>query len=227
MIANGRYLVVLLLLSGTVAAAQTFTFEKPGILVTGSGRGRADTRNYAAGIRFPLEAAPAFANSQVWGRGGLNGARGSQQCDAPNYTYPWHDNYCETRTWAIALCPAGQGHQGQDIRPATCSKDVHWAVAASDGTVESVGRYSLFLRGPDANTRFEYLHMSNVTVKVGDKVTRGARLGRVSNIFTVGTPTTIHLHFNIRQNLPVLGWTYVPPYGALIDAYQRLLGGKP
>jgi murein DD-endopeptidase MepM/ murein hydrolase activator NlpD len=219
-------LVAVVAASGLYVAAQpAFKFESVGKLVNGSGRGRTDTRNYAEGIRFPLEVVPAYANSQVWGRGGLNGGGGSQ-CDAANYSYPWHDNYCETRSWAVSMCPAGQGHQGQDIRPATCRRDAHWAVAASDGRVESIGTYSLFLRGPDGNTRYEYLHMSGITVKVGDFVKRGTRLGRVSNVFKKGVPTTIHLHFNIRQNLPGLGWTYVPPYGALVDAYQRLLAGK-
>jgi murein DD-endopeptidase MepM/ murein hydrolase activator NlpD len=218
--------LVFALLGGVAAFGQHFTFEPPGALAPGSGRGRADTRNYSPGMRFPLEATPAYANSQVWGRGGMNGGGGSQ-CEGVNYAYPWRDNYCETRSWNISLCPAGQGHQGQDIRPASCRRDLHWAVAASDGTIEAIGRYSLYLRTPDGNTRYEYLHMSQVAVRVGDRVTRGARLGKVSNVFQVGVPTTIHLHFNLRQNVPGLGWTYVPPYGALIDAYQRLLAGQP
>src|SRR5262245_29114274 len=90
-----------------------FNYDPPGKLVTGSGRGFVDTRNYAPGMRFPIESAPAYANSQVWGHGGSN-ASGGSQCDGVNYSYPWHDNYCETRTWPISLCPAGTGHQGQD-----------------------------------------------------------------------------------------------------------------
>lgn len=220
-----RYALLFTMVSGVVVLTQQFRFEQPGVLAPGSGRGRVDKRNYAPGIRFPLEAAPAFANSQVWGRGGLHGG-GGRQCDAANYSYPWRDNYCETRSWAISLCPAGAGHQGQDIRPTTCAKDAHWAVATADGTIDSIGSYSLYLRSPDGNSRYEYLHMSNIVVKKDQKVKRGDRLGRVSNVFK-STPTTIHLHFNIRQNLPKLGWTYVPPYGALLDAYERLLASKP
>ena len=219
-------LLALVALGSTLLAQAAFTFEPPGMLVAGSGRGRVDKVNYAPGIRFPLESSPAFANSQVWSRGGMNGGAGSQ-CDVANYSYPWRDNYCESRSWPIALCPTGAGHQGQDLRPATCSRDAHWAVAAADGTVTSIGTYSLYLLSTDGNTRFDYLHMSSIAVARGARVTRGTRLGKISNVFN-GAPTTIHLHFNIRQNLPPpLGWTFVPPYGALVDAYQRLLAGKP
>ena len=38
-----------------------------------------------------------------------------------NYSYPWQDNFCETRDFQAGQCPGGFGHQGQDIRPATCT----------------------------------------------------------------------------------------------------------
>ena len=211
---------------GLVAAAQpVFKFEPAGHLVRGSGRGRVETRNYAEGIRFPLEAAPAYSNSQVWGRGGVNGGAGSQ-CDAANYSYPWHDNYCETRSWVVSLCPAGQGHQGQDIRPATCRKDIHWAVAADDGRVDAIGTYSLFLRSPDGNTRYDYLHMSGIAVKVGDRVKRGTRLGLVRTSSRRACPrpsTCISISDRTSRN-----WDGPMCHrrGALVDSYQRLLAGK-
>ena len=37
-----------------------------------------------------------------------------------NYEYPWRDNFCETRDFSVGRCPAGWGHQGQDIRPSFC-----------------------------------------------------------------------------------------------------------
>ncbi len=40
-----------------------------------------------------------------------------------NYSYPWQDNFCETRDFQAGQCPGGFGHQGQDIRPATCTLD--------------------------------------------------------------------------------------------------------
>lgn len=44
-----------------------------------------------------------------------------------------------------ARTTAGEGHQGQDIRAATCEKGVHWVVAATDGTITNVGSYSVYL----------------------------------------------------------------------------------
>ena len=203
------------------ANAAPFTYQPPGDLVAGSGKGRVDAKVYAPGIRFPMEAGPAFANSQVWGHGGSNGPGGSQ-CDIENFSYPWHDNYCETRTWTMPLCPSGTGHQGQDVRTSDCKPDIHTTVAVDDGTITSIGSFSVYLTRADG-TRFDYLHMSNVAVKVGQKVKRGDVMGKVSNQFG-GSSTTVHLHFNIQQNVSGVGVVYVPPYLSLIGAYEALLG---
>ncbi len=219
--------VVAALLVGTLASharAAEFSYLPPGDLIEGSGDGRIDDHVYAAGIRFPMEKTPAFANSQVYNAGGFLGPAGGQ-CDDSNYSYPWRDNYCETRSWDMPLCPAGTGHQGQDIRAATCEKDVHWVVAATDGTITSIGSYSVYLTAADG-TRYDYLHMGSVQVAVGEKVKRGQQLGRVSNEFG-GTPTSIHLHFNIRQNVQGLGSVYVPPYLSLVAAYEVLVDSPP
>jgi murein DD-endopeptidase MepM/ murein hydrolase activator NlpD len=216
-----RPLELILALSLVVTPAAAFDYLPPGGLIAGSGEGRVDETVYAPDMRFPIENAPAFANSQVYNPGGSEGPPG-HECDPSNYTYPWRDNYCETRDWDMPLCPAGQGHQGQDIRPATCDKDTHWAVAATDGTITSVGDYSVYLTAADG-TRYDYLHMSGVQVVEGQEVSRGERLGLVSNEFG-GESTTIHLHFNIRQNVQGVGVVYVPPYMSLIQSYQRLIG---
>lgn len=201
-----------------------FSFLPPGDLAPESGTGREDFTVYVPGMRYPVEAAPSFPNSQVWGRGGSQGGGGGQ-CDIENFSYPWRDNYCESRQWDMPLCPSGTGHQGQDIRGATCDADVHWVVSASDGTVTSIGSYSLYVTAPDG-TRFDYLHTSSLQVNVGDEVTKGQRLSRVSNEFG-GTPTTVHLHFNIRQNVDGVGTVYVPPYMSLVESYQALIGPPP
>ena len=99
-------------------AAQEFSYMPPGQLESGT-QGRADDTVYVPGMRYPIEDYPSYANSQVYMHGGYLGPGGGQ-CDAPNYSYPWRDNYCESRSWDMPLCPAGQGHQGQDIRPGTC-----------------------------------------------------------------------------------------------------------
>jgi murein DD-endopeptidase MepM/ murein hydrolase activator NlpD len=213
-----------LLLWAAPALADDFSYLPPGDLTPGSGEGRVDEVVYAPGIRFPIESAPAFANSQVYGAGGAYGPGGGQ-CDDVNFSYPWRDNFCETRTWDMPLCPAGTGHQGQDVRAATCDKDTHWAVAAVDGTITNIGSYSVYLTADDG-TRFDYLHMESLQVAVGDVVTRGQRVGRVSNSFN-GTPTTVHLHFNVNQYVEGLGAVYVPPYTSLVAAYGALLGPAP
>ncbi len=207
--------------TATRAAADPFTYDPPGQLVIGSGKGRVDMQLYAPGIRFPMESGPAYANSQVWGHGGGSGPSGSSQCDPENFSYPWHDNYCETRDWAMPLCPSGIGHQGQDIRASDCKKGVHWAVAVTGGTITSVGSYSVYLTAPDG-TRFDYLHMQDVAVKEGQQVARGEHMGKVSNQFG-GSATTVHLHFNIHQNVAGVGAVYVPAYLSLVKSYETFL----
>ena len=207
------------------SAEAPFTYDPPGTLVKGSGKGRVDSHVFAPGIRFPIESGPAYANSQVYGNGGNLGPSGTEQCDAANFSYPWHDNFCETRDWAMPLCPSGTGHQGQDIRAATCKKGVHWTVAVADGTITNVGSYSVYLTAPDG-TRFDYLHMQDVQVQAGQKVKRGDHMGKVSNQFG-GDVTTVHLHFNIHQNVAGVGAVYVPAYLSLVKSYETLLNPVP
>lgn len=215
-----RAIILLIVATGVplslLAEPPGFTYRPAGELAPKSGSGRPDNTVYLPEMRFPLEADPAFANSQVYAPGG---SIAGSQCAAVNYAYPWRDNFCESRGYSMPLCPTGKGHQGQDIRPSTCAKDVHWAVAAIDGTISKIGSYSVYLMG-DRNTRVDYLHMSAVQVKVGQRVSRGTRLGKVSNAFN-GTPTTIHLHLSLFQNTSD-GWIYVPPYTSLVAAYRAL-----
>lgn len=65
-------------------------------------------------------------------------------------------------------------------------------------------------------------------VRPGDQVRQGERIGRVSDAFN-GTPTTIHLHFEIRMAVDTghgIMNTPVPPYMALVDSYERLIDGE-
>jgi len=208
-------------LAAAPAVGADFSYNPPGKLVAGSGTGRVDTKVYAPGMRFPIEKAPAYANSQVWGVGGSAGPAGSQ-CDLKNFSYPWSDNYCETRSWTMPLCPSGTGHQGQDIRAASCEKNVHSCVATVDGKITSIGTYSVYLTGNDG-TVYRYLHMGNVAVSTGMAVTKGQLMGKVSNEFG-GTPTSVHLHFDLKQNVAGLGSVFVPPYMSLVKAYEALVG---
>lgn len=208
-------------------AGDAFVWMPAGDLVSGSGTGQSTQSNYTPGMRFPMEAAQAYANSQVYGAGGYLGPAGGQ-CDGQNYSYAWHDNFCETRGYGTPMCPSGTGHQGQDIRPATCQAEIHWAVAADSGTITSVGTYSVRMTSDDG-VRYSYLHldMDDLLIEVGDVVTSGQRLGYVSNDFG-GTPTTIHLHFEIKMSVDTgagIQNTHVPPYLALVDSYQGLIDG--
>jgi len=212
--------------TGAAAVAQAdeaddFEYLPPGDLIPGSGTGRADDTVFVPGMRYPVESAPSFPNSQVYMNGGGLGPGGGQ-CDAVNFSYPWRDNYCESRSWDMPLCPSGTGHQGQDIRGATCDKSVHWVVAAADGVVTSIGSYSLYITDADG-TRYDYLHTDSLQVSEGDTVTRGQRLSKISNEFG-GTPTTVHLHFNLRQTVDGVGTVYVPPYTSLVESYRALIG---
>jgi len=224
---KGRVAAMILAVSAP-AWAQEFTYNPAGQLVSGSGTGRVDEMVYVPDMRYPIEEAPSYANSQVWGRGGSQGPGGGQ-CDAENYSYPWWDNYCESRSWPMPLCPAGTGHQGQDIRPSTCDDDVHWTVATVDGQITNIGSYSVYLVADDG-TQHRYLHSepSSIQVAEGQRVTRGTRISRISNAFfdsngnRVGT--TIHLHFDLNQNIAGMGAVYVPTYMSLVRSYEALLG---
>jgi murein DD-endopeptidase MepM/ murein hydrolase activator NlpD len=212
-------------------AEKSFKYSPAGILSpTKSGKGRnGDNYIYAPGIRFPLESGPAYLNSQVYGIGGYLGPKGSL-CSEKNYQYPWHDNYCEKRRWGMPLCDGGKGHQGVDIRTSTCEKKKYYAVAVEDGTITYIGKYTVKLRGESGRT-YRYLHLDSpsVLVKRGEKVSRGDRLGLVSNNMG-STKTSIHLHFDMKQTIKIDGKStkvYVPPYTSLVDAYKRLLRGNP
>ncbi len=205
-----------------------FTWMPAGDLIESSGTGQILQINYAPSMRFPIETGQAYANSQVYGYGGYLGPAGGQ-CNGANYAYAWRDNFCETRGYGTPMCPTGHGHQGQDIRPASCSDAIHQAVAAADGTITSIGSYSVRLMSDDG-VRYTYLHLDkpSLLVAAGDHVTRGQAIGGVSNEFG-DTSTTIHLHFEIRMAVDTgLGIqnTPVPPYLALVESYQSLLTGE-
>lgn len=219
----------------------------PGTMLPVRGSGDADSADNAPGIRFPIEQAPAYANSQVWGMGGTRGSHpNAPQGDPPDYQYPWHDNFCEARHYGTQKCPAGTGHQGQDIRPAQAYdpkvtnkkklyQDHFYVVAVEDGYISHIGTYALTLYG-DSGNKYDYLHMDftppHLLVQVGDPVKRGQPLGYVSNNFGTSA-TTLHLHFQVRRPATTgeagdanSAWIYMSPYMALVHSYTRLLRGQ-
>ena len=215
----------------------TFSYLPAGELLPQSGPGFVDMTVYRADIIFPTEDR-AFLNSQVYRYGGyygsLNGMEGGQ-CAPENFQYPWQDTFCEKRSREQELCPGG-GHEGLDIRPATCEKDAHWAVAVEDARVIDLRRHWVTLQTPDG-TLYNYLHlnMKRLLVALGDEVKQGDRIGLISNDFYKSdgssVPTTIHLHFEMYENYvteeegdPL--FTKVNPYTTLVHAYDKRLRGE-
>jgi hypothetical protein len=245
-----------------------FTYRPPGELIANSGYrragGRPDRTVYAQ-IRFPIEQAPAYANSQSfmnWGDCYLKGRfprpydKGDayrcrlndkklvfDESAAENYSYPWQDNFCETRDFQAGQCPGGFGHQGQDIRPATCTlkngeadrcvPDRYGAVAVRDAAVIRTPKQQallLLVNSPTEHIRFRYMHMTPDRLDAyglvhGRRVTEGERVGVVSNYQGFPGGTTTHLHFDL-QVFTRDGWIWVNPYATLIASYERLLGAR-
>ncbi len=198
-----------------------FSYNAAGDLVAGSGEGNPDSTVHVSDMRFPIEEAPAYANSQVWGHGGMEGPAGGE-CHSNNYSYPWYDNFCETRWKNASFCPgSGDAHQGQDIRPATCDDRTYTVVAAKGGTVTNIGSYSVWIQDSSGMTH-RYLHvaMDALEVSQGQTVDKGQPIGLVSDDFG-GNATTIHLHYDINQ-----GGTYLNPYMSLVESYQNVSGSS-
>jgi hypothetical protein len=246
-----------------------FTYHSPGDLLPGTGMkkhsGRADYTVYSK-IRFPMADAPAFANSQSfmhWGNCDQTGRASmgrewgatvyrcrvnnktlySDESADENYSYPWRDNFCEHRYFWIGECPAGLGHQGQDIRPAFCKQRVegahrcepylHDVVAVRDGMVlRSRGQKALYIfaNAPNERVRFRYLHMSpdqfdDDEFFSGRRVRQGEVIGKVGSWGRHERDTTYHLHFDMQVPTKY-GWVFVNPYMTLVTAYERLIHGR-
>ena len=245
-----------------------FTYRSPGELISNSGYRRAGghpDRTVYAQIRFPIEHGPAYANSQSflnWGDCYLKGRspRPHDKGDAyrcrlndkklvfdesatENYSYPWQDNFCETRDFQAGQCPGGFGHQGQDIRPATCAlknneadrcvPDRYGAVAVRDSVVVRAPKQQAILLLVNSRTehvRFRYMHMNPERLDTdgmvyGRRLAEGERIGAVSNYQGFQGGTTTHLHFDL-QVFTRDGWIWVNPYSTLIASYERLLGAR-
>ena len=246
-----------------------FTYHPVGRLLPGSGFERNDgvpDKSVYANIRFPFDKAPAFANSQSfmnWGdcdQTGRTPHPGGRK-DAPyrcrinfkplvfnegapeNYAYPWRDNFCEHRHFFVGQCPAGQGHQGQDIRPSACKQTKDGAdrcepyqddvVATRDGMILRAPRQeAVFLTTNSASehARFRYMHMNpryldGDNVLSGRVVKEGEIVGKAGNFNRRDNLTTYHLHFELM--VPTRdGWARVNPYMTLVASYERLIGAR-
>lgn len=222
--------LLLVLCHAAHADDHNFTYSAPGELEPASGSGVKSAQVFFAAMRFPLEEGPAYLNSQVYRPGGNHSGGAGDQCASVNYSYPWRDNFCEIRGYKTPMCPAGTGHQGQDIRPKTCRKNLHWAVAVEDGVIALVGSYSVTLQTKHG-TLYRYLHlnMNDLAVKQGDRVKTNDRIGKVSNDYGENQ-TTIHLHFEgkdtVRWADGKVTTSFLPPYTSLISSYKKLMSGE-
>ena len=222
-------------LDPTPPVTPVFSYHAPGTLLPGSGTGSPDRTVYAPDMVFPILNAPAYPQSMVWNFGG--GIGGGDECDARNYAYPWRDNFCEKRSRrnGTPSCPVDRVHLGQDIRvgdAAGCNAmrreyrnnargiARYRVVAAEDGVISNIGRYTVTLRSGPRIYRYLHMNMRALQVSLGDTISAGQHIGYVSKDFG-GTPTTFHLHFEIKVNTPEGGWEFVPPYTSLVESYAR------
>jgi hypothetical protein len=244
-----------------------FTYYAPGDILPGTGMrsqsGRTDATVYA-NVRFPMAQAPAYINSQSFGNWGNcdftgrvalggHGKDATYRCrvngiplvhnEAKNYAYPWRDNFCEHRYFFVSQCPAGLGHQGEDIRPGSCKLRnegadrcepyQHDVVAASDGVaLRSPGDEAIYLvvNQPGEHVRARYLHMNPhlldaAGIVSGRKLAAGEVIGLADDYGERQGGTTYHLHFDLQVPTRV-GYVYVNPYMTLVAAYERLIGGR-
>ncbi|MEO0983293.1 MAG: peptidoglycan DD-metalloendopeptidase family protein [Pseudomonadota bacterium] len=214
----------------------TFSYHPAGVLLAGSGAGSPDRTVFAPDMVFPIQDAFAYPQSQVWNFGG--GVGGGDECDPRNYEYPWRDNFCETRSsrFSTPFCPISGVHLGQDIRVGTpqgceqlrrtssADRRLYAVVAAEDGVISNIGRYTVNVRAGSRIYRYLHMNMQALEVELNEQVEAGQVIGYVSKDFG-GTPTTFHLHFEIKVNTAEHGWAFVPPYTSLVASYERREGG--
>lgn len=213
----------------------TFSYYPAGNILPGSGQGSPDDTIFAPDMLFPVESAPTIVNSQVFLPGGS--VFGGDQCDPSNYEPVWRDNFCEHRSrFSTPYCPGGEGvHLGLDLRVGTVAecqelrrrdpvdRTLHKIVAVEDGDITNIGKYTVTLKAGGRIYRYLHLNMRALQVSAGDTVKAGDHIGYYSNDFG-GTPTTFHLHFEIKVNDGTNGWVFAPPYTSMLESYARREG---
>jgi hypothetical protein len=223
-----------------------FTYRPSGDIIANSGfrkqGGRADFTVYSQ-IRFPLERIPAFIHSQSF-RNRKSSDKPIDELVGSNNSYPWQDNFCEARNFGVGQCASGFGHQGQDIRPASCPPGGEGDVKSCDPRRQAVVvvRDGVVIRSPKQQAamlqinsrtehiRFRYMHMNPAALDAdgilnGRSVDEGEKIGVVSNYLDHPNGTSRHLHFDV-QVFTRDGWLWVNPYVTLISAYERLIRGR-
>ncbi len=218
-------------------ASPEFTYHTSGNIIARSGArkrgGHADLTVYSQ-IRFPLEKTPAIVSSQSFSK---------RKPGERSGVYSWRDNFCEARSFQVGQCPAGFGHQGQDIRPAPCllngESGSHChprrqaVVAVRDGVLIRSPKQeaaTLQINTGREHLRFRYMHMNPSSMDAdgilnGRRVAEGEKIGVVSNYLDFPNGTSYHLHFDI-QVFTRDGWLWVNPYTTLISSYEHLIRAR-
>lgn len=218
------------------ARSAEFSYRPSGDIIPNTGYrkqgGHPDVMAYAQ-IRFPLEKAPAFVHSQSYAK--------RDKDDGPT-AYPWRDNFCEARSFAVGQCGGGYGHQGEDIRAAncppgedreSCDPKQRGVVAVRDAIVIRGAKdqaATLQVNSRTEHIRFRYMHMNPQAMNAdgllnGRMVTEGEKIGVVSNYLDHPAGTSMHLHFDV-QVFTRDGWIWVSPYVTLVSAYERLIHAR-
>ncbi|SIT58689.1 hypothetical protein BQ8794_590001 [Mesorhizobium prunaredense] len=212
----------------------SFTYYAPGLLLPGSGVGLRDMTNHAPDIVFPISNAEAYVNSQLYGAGGrFDSANGRGQFDSANYAYPWRDNFCELRSFAISVCPQGRGHQGVDIRAGlrpvgdvmvNRDNEPVEIVAVEEGVITTLTKNTTVTLRGSSGREWRYIAMKPVqSLARGARVRKGQLLGYMSNLMGGGPQTTFHLHIELRTIVDGKAH-FLSPYMALVRAYERRFG---
>jgi murein DD-endopeptidase MepM/ murein hydrolase activator NlpD len=227
------------------AESKVFAYHPVGKLIPGTGMraplGDVDNTVYAR-IRFPAAEAPAYVSTQVYRRRDKS-ASAPAVIEPELDIYRWRDNFCERRDFQVGQCPSGRGHQGQDIRGATCQSRVdskircrpnHDAVVAvRDGMIQrEAWNESFFLvtNAPGERLRFRHLHMhpkklDSDNIVSGQQVKEGQPIGTIGNYDRRPALTSTHLHFELQ--VPTRdGFVRVNPYMTLIASYEHLIGER-
>ena len=219
------------------ARSPDFSYRPSGDIIPNTGYrkqgGHSDTIAYAQ-IRFPLEKAPAFVRSQSYGK---------RDKSEGLTTYPWRDNFCESRSFEVWQCGGGYGHQGEDIRAADCpppgegrapcDPKQRGVVAVRDAIVIRAAKdqaATLQVNSRTEHIRFRYMHMNPQAMNAdgvlnGRVVSEGEKIGVISNYLDHPAGTSMHLHFDV-QVFTRDGWIWVSPYVTLVSAYERLVHAR-
>ena len=123
---------------------------------------------------------------------------------------PLHDTFRFTSGFGVRHDPTGRGrrmHAGVDMAGSRGTP----IYATADGVVTAAGRESGY--GNVVKIRHEfgyetvYAHQSKIRVKLGQRVSRGDRIGDMGN---TGRSTGVHLHYEVHVNgTPVNPMTYL------------------